>query len=245
MKNIFELNSSEQIIREVQETRERKNFIVLPDTKSKKITKEELLKLVNTSYNYKYPNGRIHGLSKDGSYVSHSVSPYSPEFLNNIEEGIKPLVQALFNKGYLSISSCEGHNLSFKRYITIIFPTIESANSFRASFSKFKQLKFKTIHCTNYLNNSVELDENNELQNVKKGNSFKNHNGSVAYVNCFARRNYDDAWFVEMIISPEIQPGIFNYIKNFKEIIFKWFFIDSYTNKLTNFVNKKLVTSLH
>ena len=72
--------------------------------KKEKLSKKEILnKIVNTSYNKKWPNGRIYGLDKEGKYVSHSVSPYANSFLDNIEDEIKPLVIALKEKNYFNL----------------------------------------------------------------------------------------------------------------------------------------------
>jgi len=61
-----------------------------------------------------FDNGRIHA-SKNANdvyetgYVALTVSPYDKEFFDELEPGVRPHIKALLDKGYLPISSCEGH----------------------------------------------------------------------------------------------------------------------------------------
>ena len=85
------------------------------------ILQEEILNL-NTMEDYSYyishkvnniihKNGRIYLDIKDGKLTANSVSPYSEKFWLNIENGIKPLVEAFYKKRYLTYSSCESHGM--------------------------------------------------------------------------------------------------------------------------------------
>lgn len=56
-------------------------------------------------WNSPQPDGRINM----GNETSASVSPYSEHFRSQIEDGIWPLVETLYLKGYLPVSSCSGH----------------------------------------------------------------------------------------------------------------------------------------
>lgn len=207
---------------------------------------EKRSKIVNTVYNKKWPDGRIYGLSQDGSYTSHSVSPYSKFFLDNIEERIKPLIIALKEKGYLSLSSCEGHSIYFKRYVTLIFPSKETAVEFQSLFP-FTKLKFELRHCTEVLNTSIESDAFGNILNSKKVFIGVQHEGAVRYINSIANRRYRDAWLLEMIISDKIHysDGWGKYLKNWKEIVFRAFFIDAYTRRLTNHIRKHLKNNIY
>jgi hypothetical protein len=208
--------------------------------------REKLLRIVNTTYNKKRIDGRIYGLSKKGEYTSHTVSPYSKNFLENIEENIKPLVISLMKKNYFSISSCEGHSIYFKRYVTVIFPSEETALRFKNKLP-YKRLKFKLSHCTEVLNNPVEPDEYGNIINCEKKESKNSKESSVEYINYLIRRSYSDAWLLEVIISDQIEQeeGFKKYFKNWKEIIFKKLFINSFTRKLTQFVEKTLEPNIY
>lgn len=208
---------------------------------------EKRSKIVNTTYNKKWPDGRIYGVSKDGSYTSHSVSPYSKVFLDNLEEKIKPLVLALKEKGYLSLSSCEGHSIYFRRYVTLIFPSQETALEFQSSLP-FNHLKFDIKHCTEFLNNRVEADRYGRIVDSKKEVSLNGErDGAVKYINAIANRSYRDAWLLDLVISDQVQytKGLGKYFRNWKEIIFKTFFIDLYTKNLTRFIKEKLKANIY
>jgi hypothetical protein len=245
MRNFWEeLNNPIEIIRENKESKTKELRIY---NKKKSLTpRENLIKIVETSYNKQWSDGRIYGLSKNGEYTSHSVSPYSKNFLKNIEKNIKPLVVALMEKNYFSISSCEGHGIYFKRYVTIIFPSKETALEFQLKLP-FKKLKFNLSHSSDVLNNSLEVDEYGNILNSKKENRENSKEASVDYVNCFIKRNYADAWFLEIIISDQIkhEEGFLKYFKNWKEIFFKKIFMNYYTKKITNFVKKELDKNIY
>lgn len=243
-KDLFsELKPSVAYVKEI-EAPKRKELVL---KKREPLTeREKLLKLVNTTHNKKWEDGRIYALSKDGSYSSHSVSPYSKSFLDNIEEKIKPLVLALKDKNYLSISSCEGHTIYFKRYVTLVFPSKETALQFQSQMP-FKRIKFVLKHCTEVLNNAVETDEYGNILNTKKIEPVDNKEGSIEYINYLIKRSYADAWLLEVIISDQIHhsDGWSKYFKNWKEIIFKKFFMERFTKKLTEFITTKLDPNIY
>jgi hypothetical protein len=244
MKDFFtEINNPIVQIREFETPRKKEIFL----KKREPLSQRELLyKIVNTTHNKKWPDGRIYSLSKDGEYSSHSVSPYSKNFLDNVEERIKPLVIALKDKNYLSISSCEGHGIYFKRYVTLIFPSKETALEFQSRLP-FKKLKFILKHCTEVLNNDIETDQYGNILNSKKVNKENNREGCIEYINFVSKRTYADAWLLEVIISDQVQyeEGIWKYFKNWKEILFKKIFIESFTKKLTNFIKEKLDENIY
>ncbi len=243
MKNFWEeLNHPIAIVKEIKNFKSKKVFKKISPLSSR----EKLIKVVNASYNRQWPDGRIYGLSKEGQYTSHSVSPYSKYFSNNIEEKIKPLVFALKEKNYLTISSCQGHGIYFKRYVTIIFPSKETALEFRSKLP-FKKLKFNLNHCSEILNNSLDLDDQGNILNSKKEIRQNSNESSLEYINCFTKRSYADAWLLEVIISDQIkhEEGLWKYFKNWKEILFKKFFIDLYTKRITKFIKQELDDNIY
>ena len=96
---------------------------VLTEQKLQFNTPEEFIYYMTHKVNNTlHKNGRIYmKIDDNGNLFANSVSPYSEQFLSNIEEKIKPLVTALHNKRYLTYSSCEGHGLSYRRYVGIAF----------------------------------------------------------------------------------------------------------------------------
>ena len=66
---------------------------------------EHYKKVYDTAWNKLQPDGRI---NIDGE-SSASISPYSKHFRSQVEDRIWPLVELLYLKGYLPVSSCGGH----------------------------------------------------------------------------------------------------------------------------------------
>ena len=61
-----------------------------------------------------FPNGRIHAskeedLDYSNGYLALSVSPFDKDFDKEVEKGVLSHCHALIRKGFLPISSCEGH----------------------------------------------------------------------------------------------------------------------------------------
>lgn len=214
--------------------------------KKQSLSKKQILnKIINTSYNKKWPDGRIYGLDKEGKYVSHSVSPYADSFLDNIEENIKPLIIALKNKGYFSISSCQGHSLWDRRFLKLIFPSKDTALDFQKHIP-FK-VKYNLKHATDFLNVDLDIDEFGNIKNATKNNLLKNKSQALEYINFFIKRNYSDAWFMEIIIADSIPHSLkpWQYLKYLKDIVFKKIFLNYYTNKITQHVINSLPANIY
>ena len=64
--------------------------------------------------NKKFENGRIHAseeqdLDYSNGYLALSVSPFDKDFDIEVEKGVLPHCHEFIRKGFLPISSCEGH----------------------------------------------------------------------------------------------------------------------------------------
>lgn len=76
-------------------------------------------------------NGRTYCFKdEDGNYVSTFVSQYSDIIGKNLEPGIREGVLALHKRGYLTFTSCQGHDDSKHRYIGVLFNNTEQKNTF-------------------------------------------------------------------------------------------------------------------
>ena len=76
-------------------------------------------------------NGRTYCFKdEDGNYVSTFVSQYSDIIEDNLEPEVKEGVLALHKKGYLTFTSCQGHDDSKHRYIGVVFNTKEQKRQF-------------------------------------------------------------------------------------------------------------------
>ena len=235
--NIFK-TPIERVIHEEQVRRDFRKGIVLSE-KQKLSRKELILKLCNTSYNKKWPDGRIYSHTDDSGNVSHSVSPYSPSFLENIEDEIKGIVEAIVSKGYFPISSCQSHSIHEKRFIMLVFPTKDAAQYFIDKIPY--KLKFNIKHCTDVLNVQVDADQYGRIKGIsKKGidTNLNNLANALEYVNCFIRRNYQDAWFLELILVDAVPPlnNFIDYIKYLPKILYKKYLINRHTRKLEKYI---------
>ena len=67
---------------------------------------------------------------ENGRYISTFVSQYSNIIFRNVEPGVREVVFELQNKGYLTYTSCQGHNDSRHRYIGVVFNTLEQKQKF-------------------------------------------------------------------------------------------------------------------
>jgi len=73
---------------------------------------------------------------EDGNYVSSFVSQYSDIIENNLEPLVKDAVLGLHKQGYLTFTSCQGHDDSKHRYIGVVFNTKEQKNEFISEVNK-------------------------------------------------------------------------------------------------------------
>jgi len=82
-------------------------------------------------------NGRTY-MFRDhlGQYVSTFVSQYSDIIDKNLEPGVKRAVLELHKKGYLTYTSCQGHDDSRHRYIGVVFNTKEQKQEFIEEVNK-------------------------------------------------------------------------------------------------------------
>lgn len=199
--------------------------------------------------NVKHHNGRIYlKIENDGKLFANSVSPYSEKFNDNIEDKIKPLVMALHNKRYLTYSSCEGHGLTFRRYVGLAFADPESRSYVE---SKIKELKLPGVlvkkfdHVANqkieqntkghpiFVNKFTE-DQEIELQKLRQQET---HTFNIQF-----HRKYEKYCFLEIVILKEVRFNTLNPIKlaNMLWITFlKKFYWDKITSKIVNKINSK------
>lgn len=212
-----------------------KSFIV--SKRQELSTSQQLDKAICTTFNKRFENGRIHGYDKNGNYVSHSVSPYSEVFLDNIEDEMKELLSTLVHNGYLPISSCSSHEMDDKRYVTLCFTSEEKANSFITEIqeinNKLKRLTIKKKSAAEYLNMEIETDKygriNDVTRKMQKGSSCPDR-----YLNSMFLRNSDDWWTVELAIIDDILTE--NIIKLGNRFIYKKFFIERDTKTLNDYI---------
>ena len=101
----------------------------------------------------KCEDGRVYTeIDKNGNYISTFVSQYSDIIRENLEPGVKEAVLKLHEKGYLTFTSCQGHEGENNRYIGLLFNTKEQKQEF---INNVKKLKCNVYWYDNVIN-SVE-----------------------------------------------------------------------------------------
>lgn len=205
--------------------------------------KEMIYHLTHQVNNVKHNNGRIYmKIDKDGKLFANSVSPYSDKYMDNIEQKIKPLVNAFHKKRYLTYSSCEGHGLTFRRYIGLAFADQDSRIYVVEQINK---LNLPGVYCK-----LIESVANQKIKYTNKGDTlfvdkYTDPNSEeikdirkneVSTFNIQFHRQYDSYYFLEIIILPEVKLTTYNPLKICQLIwwaFLKKYYCEKITHKIT------------
>lgn len=214
-----------------------------------KSEKEFIYYLTHQVNNKKNKNGRIYmKIDENGLLYANSVSPYSETFLDNIEPGIKNLVNGLINKRYLTYSSCEGHGNSFRRYVGLAFADKESRSYVKQSIDNLNIWGVKTRELSSVINQNIEMKANSKQINYKEKFDPEKQDNTILKekeVNTFNiqfHRNYEEYHFLEIIILEEIPLDKSFWKSPFYNtflIFMKKYFWDKQTEKITKAINSK------
>lgn len=226
------------------------NEHILVQTQKKKILteKEFIYHLTHFVNNKTHADGRIYmEISKDGLLYANSVSPYSTTFLDNIEPKIKELIKTFHKKRYLTYSSCQGHGYSFRRYVGLAFADNESRQYVYDYILKLKIPGIKLKKLNSVINQNIDINTNNKPKYNSKFNPISQSNinfkqKETETFNIQFHRNYDEYYFLEIVILEEIPIGRKFWLSPFKNIflyIMKKYFWDKITLKLTKELKDK------
>ena len=87
-------------------------------TQTASVTAEQHYRAVyDRAWNVLQPDGRINM----GNDTSASVSPYSEHYASQVEDRIWPLCKTLWDRGYLTVSSCGGHRGTLWQELDVLF----------------------------------------------------------------------------------------------------------------------------
>lgn len=195
--------------------------IVAPTTQKEKISQEEhFRKVYDTPWNKLQPDGRI---NIDGQ-SSASVSPYSDHFRSQIEDGIWPLVELLYNKGYLPVSSCEGHASSIFHHIGNLFehrsgPYVTIAVNREVEQTVINYLKdLSTQHVSITSKKSMaNMDASHaSIGKIKKATK-KDIENEYLSLNWMFKRNYEKWSYVTIGINPWKYLSVLHVLRTQKE----------------------------
>lgn len=215
-------------------------------------TEELIYHLTHNTNNVVHKDGRIYlKINAKGELFAQSISPFSKTFFNNIEPKIKDLVTALINKRYLTYSSCEGHDLSFRRYIGLAFVDDSSRQHI---IDQINSLNLWGVEChkkESVANCPIEFNDNgNYIYKNKIIPEEKINEQEIEAFNIQFHRQYERYYFLELVIFKAV-PDFNNKILSFNFI--KWFFknlplilakklvVEFFTRKITNLINSDKV----
>ena len=200
----------------------------------KKTTDQRIKELQRKNLNKKR-NGRInYGYDDDGNLLAHSVSPYSKDFFDTIEPGIKDLVLAFLNKNYLTLSSCESHCLYSKRYVTLVFKSKAHARQVKnIILKKIPSVRFIFSTPKEYMNMEMTFADNGSFTGLKK--SQAEEHAAIDSLNSMFCRSYTRYYILEIRISEEVTPND-TWWSSFKKKMYKLFKMKRVTKKLVNLV---------
>ena len=180
--------------------------IVAPTTQKERIsTEEHFRKVYDTPWNKLQPDGRI---NIDGQ-SSASVSPYSKHFRSQVEDKIWPLVEVLHLKGYLTVSSCEGHRGSlFKElgslteyhsgpYVTIAVNRVCEEDIVKA----LKDLSIKHVDIS-VTYSQANMDASQASAGRVKRSKKKDLENEYWSLNWMLQRNYEEWSYIIIRINP-------------------------------------------
>jgi hypothetical protein len=151
--------------------------------------------------NRQFETGRIYNSDNIGE-ISFTISPFDPNFLLEIEIGIRSVIDNLVKKNYLPISCCEGHG-SLKNqtaYFTMAFPSMSAATEFSNSFKSVSNTAVTIITLDRMC--SISKEELNKDPHIDY--SDLEFNKAVEYYNNLFLRSYEDYVFVKVVFKRPI-----------------------------------------
>ena len=187
------------------------------------------LHLSKKNYN-KNSDGEIN-ITQD---VMHTVSPYSSSFADVLEKDIEQFVHNLNKKGWLTVSSCDGHKGKKIWYLTVCVQDQKDFDIFesivRHKYLWYTQKYFVPTLCDVNANNGTYFEK-----------TAPNPEQVTEYLNSIFMRNYKK-WFVFSLylnfqenLDPEFdkKDTITNNIYYMKKQLWYWFKFKNTLNSIT------------
>lgn len=162
--------------------------------------------------NYRHSDGRIYASHRGEDYFAVTVSPLNPEFNTQIEPGIYPVVCALLEKNYLTVSSCEGHGGSHS-FVKIAFGSEIIADRF---IEYFRDMDYVTLIKKTTSANVIQYWEDGKPRwRSPLENEFIDRNLEVQDINFLFRRRYQQVCYVDLCLHLT-QPGLTKIFRRYK-----------------------------
>ena len=186
------------------------------------------------AHNRKHKDGRIYShIDTNGQKVAMSVSPKFEGFESQVEAGIFPAVNALKEKGYFTISSCEGH--PYGALIKVGFGTHQCREDFITSINA-AEIPHVSFRRHGLCVNTRAVINENTASVVKKERNEKE--GNFDYWEKEQAKNFNmqfdthfDKWFMldVYVLQPSPMWKIFKKIRETLDVGKK----DKYLSQLT------------
>lgn len=195
-------------------------------------------KVLDRTFNWKHPDGRIHATRENGDYHAVTASPYHSEFRSQIEDGVWPVVEALIEKGHLPISSCEGHGGS-QLYVTLAFGVEEFARELHDLLTAQRIPGLFVAIREHYFNMRAQSSLGPEAIEFKKSSSI-DATLEVQGANALFHRQYDSYVFLEFGLFKNSSAGSDMSLWTFAWRRFqRWLFLNSSRRKLVALIRSE------
>lgn len=208
-------------------------YVRYPIENRKVISVTEMV--LKSAPNRMHKNGRIYFEDENGNPIAISVSPLHEKFETQIEPGVWPVVKNLVDKGYLTTSSCEGHDDS-DFYVKLVFAHRKSAEEF---VNQIPNIPGLIITFENQSANVVRyLDQGNVKYRRVLPDEHVSKYEEVKFINMLFYRKYTDCCYVTITLYPNLKS--FNPFKNYRYRKEKTKNFHSSKDLLVEFIKNKL-----
>lgn len=215
-------------------------------------TDELIYHLTHNTNNIKHKDGRIYlKINANGELFAQSISPFSKTFLDNIEPKIKELIESLIDKRYLTYSSCEGHNMTFRRYVGLAFAEEASRDHLINEIKKLNLYGIEYHSRNSVANCPIEFnDKGNYTYKSKIIPKDEMDEKETEAFNIQFHRKYERYFFLELVILkavPNFKGKIISFLfvkwifKNIPLVLAKQFLVERYTKKITELVKSEKI----
>lgn len=181
-----------------------------------KVTYDKLTK--NRCPNYLHKNGKIYASKLGEPYVAVTVSPYHEKFRTQIEDLVWPAIEALLNKGYLTVSCCGGHKDPWwEYYITLVVGTEDQLINLSKNLNSIKNTKIEVFQT---LANVYQYFDKGKIKFRKSDELEINLKQEYDDLNILFNRNYKEYFYVKITFDHEKFKLPFNPFNIFSSHIF-------------------------
>ena len=213
-----------------------------PFYSEKELSEEEFYHhLFFTSHNWKHTDGRINATKSGENYVAVTISPYYKDFQSQIEEKVWPAVSTLVNKGYLPISSCQGHGGKSPYYIMLAFGDKELLNNFilHLKSKNIKGLNWVVLDTVANVAATYKTEKFKFQQVILEGNDDESYRKmEIKNMNKLFARNYLNYSFIRITLFDQVHIPNWRWIKLFKSNRAKNKYLETSINQLEQLFKK-------